>query len=334
MDKIVSMARRFAHDGANIIDIGCEPGEPWAQIADSVQAVRDLGLRVSVDSLNPAEIAPAVAAGAELVLSVNSTNRTAAADWGCEVVAIPDDFKSLGGLEDTLQHLEKSNVPFRIDPILEPIGCGFTDSLNRYVTVRRNYPEAELMMGIGNLTELTDVDSAGVNVLLLGICEELQIRSVLTTQVINWARSSVRECDLGRRLVHYALKHGTVPKHIEPGLVMLRDAKLLTLSDAELADMHANLKDPNYRIFAAGDKLHLMNNDVHLKGDDPFEIFERLLRTKPSNVSPDHAFYLGYEMAKAITAITLGKQYNQDQALDWGLLTRQEVNHRSKRKKT
>ena len=50
------------------------------------------GHRVSIDSLHPAEIEPAVQAGAELVLSVNSTNREAAKDWGCEVVAIPDDF--------------------------------------------------------------------------------------------------------------------------------------------------------------------------------------------------------------------------------------------------
>ncbi len=64
-------------------------------------------------------------------------------------------------------------MPLRIDPILEPIGFGFAASLGRYLEVRRRYPDAEMMMGIGNLTELTDVDSAGVNVLLLGFCQEL-----------------------------------------------------------------------------------------------------------------------------------------------------------------
>ena len=186
------------------------------------------------------------------------------------------------------------------------------------------------MMGIGNLTELTDVDSAGVNVLLLGICEELQVRSVLTTEVINWARSSVRECDLARRLVHYAISRGTVPKHIEPDLVMLRDAKLLVQSERELSSIHASLKDPNFRIFAENDELHMMNADLHLQGDDPFEIFEQLLEASPRNVDAGHAFYLGFEMAKALTALTLGKQYYQDQSLNWGLLTRHEVSHRSK----
>jgi len=49
-------------------------------------------------------------------------------------------------------------------------------------------------------------------------------------------------------------------------------------------------------------------------------------------IEPDHAFYLGYEMAKAVIALQLGKQYHQDQALDWGLLTTEEKSHRAKRR--
>ena len=48
----------------------------------------------------------------------------------------------------------------------------------------------------------------------------------------------------------------------------------------------------------------------------------------PQNLDASHAFYLGYEMAKAATALTLGKQYQQDEALDWGYLTQDEVSHR------
>jgi hypothetical protein len=45
-----------------------------------------------------------------------------------------------------------------------------------------------------------------------------------------------------------------------------------------------------------------------------------------------HAFYLGYEMAKAITALTLSKNYIQDQALRWGFLTVPEQSHREKKR--
>ncbi|HPM79096.1 MAG TPA: DUF6513 domain-containing protein [Candidatus Anammoximicrobium sp.] len=327
-DQIRAQARQLAADGADVIDIGCEPGDPWSGVAECVRALRDDGHRVSIDSWNPTEIEPAVRAGAELVLSVNRTNRDAARDWGCEVVAIPDEFATLGGLDETIQMLSSAAVPFRIDPVLEPIGLGFAASLGRYMEVRRRYPTASMLMGIGNLTELTDVDSAGVNVLLLGFCQELGIHSVLTTQVINWARSSVRECDLARRLVHYAVEHHVPPKHVEPRLVTLRDPKLHAFGESYFERLAAQLKDHNYRLFAEGGRIHLVCAGLHLEDADPFQLFERLLATQTKNVDPSHAFYLGYEMAKALTALTLGKDYRQDESLDWGHLTVEERSHR------
>ena len=50
-----------------------------------------------------------------------------------------------------------------------------------------------MFMGIGNLTELTEADSTGINALLLGICVELKVRYVLTTEVIGWAKGAVKE---------------------------------------------------------------------------------------------------------------------------------------------
>jgi dihydropteroate synthase len=335
---ILAQAAALKADGADLIDVGCDPGEPWAGVAECVRSLKAEGHRVSIDSLNPAEIAPAVAAGAELVLSVNATNRDAARDWGCEVVVIPDDFPTLGGLEETIDRLAGAGVRLRIDPVIEPIGCGFAASLGRYLEVRRRYPDAEMMMGIGNLTDLADADSAGINVLLLGFCQELGIRSVLTTQVINWARTSVRECDLARRLVHHAVQNRIPPKHLEPRLVTLRDPKVVEFGSAALDDLARQIKDPNFRVFAEGGEVHLVGKGLHLHDADPFLLFERLMNPgfggasdtheRPANVNASHAFYLGYEMAKAATALALSKQYRQDEALDWGYLTVPEESHR------
>ena len=52
--------------------------------------------------------------------------------------------------------------------------------------------------------------------------------------------------------------------------------------------------------------------------------------TQREPIDASHAFYLGYEMAKAVTALTLGKNYVQDQALRWGFLTVPEQTHRDK----
>lgn len=333
LPELQAEANRLRRDGADLIDVGCAPGEPWRDVGDAVAALVDDGHRVSIDSLNPAEIAPAVKAGAELVLSVNGSNRRAACDWGCEVVVIPDEISTLGGLDETIELLQANDIPFRIDPIIEPIGVGFAASLARYWQVRERFPNAAMMMGIGNLTELTDVDSAGVNVLLLGFCQELGINSVLTTEVINWSRSSVRECDLARRLVHYAVERGVIPKHLEPRLITLRDEKVAEMGFAEIAKLAEKIRDNNYRVFVSQGEIHLVSASLHLHDADPFVVFEELMQTEPNNVDPSHAFYLGYEMAKAATASTLSKQYHQDEALDWGYLTRPEQSHRLKRTK-
>lgn len=332
MNEIVAMATRLQKAGADLIDIGCEPGYVWANVADAVRVVRDLGCRVSIDSLNIYEIAAATGAGAELVLSVNHSNREAAVDWGTEVVAIPDQPQDWRSFEATIDFLQSRSVKFRIDPILEPIGFGFAESLRRYSEARRQWPETEMMMGVGNLTELTDVDSAGINLLLLGFCQELNIRSVLTTEVIPWAQTSVRELALGRRLTYHSIHHRVPPKRLSGELVMLRDPRIKRHDLAILQRLAAEVRDWNFRIFVVNDQIACLGGGHFWLASDPFELFDQIIAQKPANLDPSHAFYLGYEMSKAMTAMQLGKNYEQDEALDWGFLTVAETDrHRLKK---
>src|SRR5262245_1334188 len=321
--EILVQAEEYRRDGADVIDVGCIPGERWARAAVVTRLLRDRGFRVSIDSFDHQEVEDAVAAGAELVLSVNATNCSWAAKLPAELVAIPDDPHDLSSLAPTIETLRNSGARFRIDPIIEPIGFGFAESLGRFLAARQKWPDVEIMMGIGNLTELTEVDSAGMNMLLAGFCQELRIHSVLTTQVINGCRSAVREFDLARRLALHALQNRVLPKHLDSRLVMLRDPKQSQLGAEELEQLSAGIKDPNFRIFAERGELHVINRDGHRHGSDPFELFEKL-----GPVDAAHAFYLGYEMAKAVTALTLGKSYRQDEPLTWGFLTRPEIGAR------
>ena len=329
IEQLLAQAQQHQRDGADIIDIGCDPGHHWLNVGDAVQRLKALGLRVSIDSFDPREVAQACRYGAELVLSVNSSNREAAVDWGCEVVAIPDTPDDEKSLETTQEFLLTHGIPFRLDPILEPIGFGFMESLQRYARCRSRCGDARMMMGIGNLTELTDVDSAGINVLLLAICQELGIQSVLTTSVINWARSSVRECAIARELVHFACSRRVPPKNLEQRLVMLRDPRVTEHSLEFLSSMATAIRDKNVRILNSGGEIHALSVGVHAHHRDPFEVMRQLLDSDMgSSINPSHAFYLGFEMAKAMTANTLGKRYEQDQALDWGFLTVPEDHHR------
>jgi len=325
--------------GADVIDIGCTPGRDFPDLGGVVRELVGAGMRVSVDSFDPGEIRTAVAAGAELVLSVNGSNRDVArevAGTKARVVAIPDFGTGLETLEPTLDGLERWGVPYLIDPVIEPIGFGFMASLERFADARRRYPAAPLLMGIGNITELTAADSTGVNALLLAICQELGVRAVLTTEVIPWARGAVREVDIARRLMHYAVTRRALPKNVDDRLVTLKDPEVLAYSEAELRTLQRAVTDPNFRIFADGGTITIFNNTIFARGTDIDEMFARLDVDEAT-----HAFYLGRELMKAQIAITLGKTYRQEGQLQWGYLTPPEqpsrhvtLTQRSKRRRS
>ena len=312
-------AEYFHASGADIIDVGCTPGLAFPALADVVRDLTSAGMRVSIDSFDPGEIRTAVSAGAELVLSVNSSNIDVARDLtgsGARVVVLPDLGTTLDTLDPSIDKLTAWGVPYLVDPILEPIGFGFTASLERYAEARRRYPLAEMLMGIGNLTELTAADSTGVNALLIAVCQELGIRSVLTTEVIPWARGAVREIDIARRLMHHAVTHRSIPKGVDDRLVTIKDPAVLTYSQEELRALQAAITDPNYRIFADAEAITVFNSERYVRGTDIQEIFSQLGVDDPA-----HAFYLGKELARAQLAVTLGKTYRQEGSLSWGYLT-------------
>lgn len=329
--ELMRQAEQYRSAGADIIDLGAIPGQRWQQVWEAVGTLRDAGFRVSIDSFDQFEVASAVEAGAELVLSANSSNIAWATQLPVEWVAIPDEPADLASLERTASVLSESGCPVRWDPILEPIGFGFAASLQRYMTVRQRHPDVAMMMGVGNVTELSEVDSAGVNFLLAAICEEWQIRSILTTEVINWCRSAVQEFDAARRLVRFSLANRRLPKHLDGRLLLLRDPKLQAIGADGLQQLQARITDPNFRVFAERGEVHLLNRDGYWHGSDPYEVFDQMTAAVGS-LTAEHAFYLGMELMKAHTANILGKHYVQDEALRWGFLTTEEESALARRR--
>lgn len=319
VEQVLATADYFRAGGADLIDIGCTPGLPFPGLADVVRRLRGAGMRVSIDSFDPAEIRTAVEAGAEMVLSLNRSNLEIGRELkgtGASAVVIPDLGEGIETLDPSIEALESWGVPYLLDPIIEPIGFGFMASLERYAEVRRRFPDAGQLMGIGNITELTSADSTGVNAVLIAICEELGVRAVLTTEVIPWARGAVKEIDIARRLMHHAIAHRTLPKGVDDRLVTVKDPAILEYDEAELRRLHEAVTDPNFRIFTDRTTITVFNDALFVRGDDIQEIFSRLGVDEAT-----HAFYLGRELMKARLAITLGKTYRQEGALAWGYLT-------------
>jgi hypothetical protein len=112
---------------------------------------------------------------------------------------------------------------------------------------------------------------------------------------------------------------------------MLRDSAELAFGREELARLTEILKDPSPRLFAEGGRLHAVSNGRHHESDDPYDLFDQIVTGCEREIDVNQAFYLGYEMAKAVTALTLGKTYRQDEALNWGMLTRRELTRLERR---
>ena len=312
-------AERYRDGGADVIDIGCTPGRAFPALGDVVRELTTAGMRVSIDSFDPQEVRTAVHAGAELVLSVNGSNLDVARELAgtrARVVVIPDFGQGLDTLEPSVAALEQWGVPFLIDPVIEPIGFGFMRSLERYAETRRRYPAAPLFMGVGNITELTAADTTGVHAVLIAICQELGVRAVLTTEVIPWARGAVREIDIARRLMHHAVTQKTLPKGVDDRLVTVKDPAVLAFTEEELRELQRQVTDPNFRIFTDQSTITVFNSEKFVRGTDIHEIFAQLDVSEAT-----HAFYLGRELGKAKLAISLGKTYRQEGALQWGYLT-------------
>ena len=176
-----------------------------------------------------------------------------------------------------------------------------------------------MLMGIGNLTELTAADSTGVNALLVAICQELGVRAVLTTEVISWARGAVREVDIARRLMHYAVTRHTIPKGVDDRLVTVKDPAVLTFTEEELRALQTQITDPNFRIFADREGITVLNSERFVRSTDPSRLVDLFAQLDVTEAT--HAFYLGRELARASLAVTLGKTYRQEGALSWGYLT-------------
>jgi dihydropteroate synthase len=316
-EQVIERALAYRAAGADVIDLGLSLDRPWLTDGPpTIAALRERGLSLSIDTLDPEHIRMADAAGVEYVLSLTPETIDLAEDLRATPVLITEDPEDLDGLDRMVARMEQLDRPYLLDSILAPINSGFAASLARYVEVRRRHPEAELLMGIGNLTELTEADSTGVTALLIGFCQEVGIGAVLTTEVIGWARGAVREAVLAAQIMHLAQRQARPPKHIDSGLVTTRDEAMRAPSEEELRAMQAQVSDPNYRLFADADWLYAFNGDRFVRETNMYRVFEQL-----DVADAAHAFYLGKELMKATIARGLGKSYRQEGPLDWGLFS-------------
>lgn len=319
VDAILQRAQLYRRAGADVIDIGCLPNTPFPHLAETVTTLISNGFRVSVDSVDPQELLTGGLAGADYLLSLNADTLWLADEVESVPVLIPTASGDLDSLIRAMEQLDASGRRYLADPILDPLLYGFTESIHRYRELRRLRPDSEILMGIGNVTELTDADTGGINAVLTGIATELRINHVLTTSVSPHARRAVNETDVARRVMHCAHEANSLPRDIDGSLISLHERRPFPYNRQEIEETACAVRDPSYRIEVSSEGIHLYNRDGLHTHSDPFELFQHL----DLDGDTGHAFYLGIEMARAQIAWQLGKRYVQDQELNWGCASEQ-----------
>ena len=315
VEAIVKRAEDYVRKGANVIDLGCLPDTKFPHLEEAIRALKQKGLKVSVDSFDTDELLRGGKAGADYLLSLNEDNLHIADQVKSVPILVPKEHGDMDSLYRAMVTLDAKGRAYLADPVLDPINFGFTRSLERYAELRRGRPKAEILMGTGNLTELTDADTTGITAVLLGIASELHIRHVLVVQVSPHTRRTIEEHDLARRLMYASREENDLPKDYTDALLSLHSKRPFPQTSQEIAAAAAEVRDKNFRIEIAEDGIHVYNRDGHHVAKDIFELYPKL------GVENDgaHAFYLAAELARAEIAFRLGKRYAQDEPLDWGV---------------
>jgi dihydropteroate synthase-like protein len=352
-DEIQAAARRYVELGAEIIDVGMIAGESRPTDAErAVRAVKEaVDVPVSIDTLDPEEAEAAVSAGAEIILSVDAGNVAAIASFASNVavVVIPTDHRKgyfprkaeerVSLLEENIRKARKLGISKVMgDLILDPVNVpGVTESLVAFRDFAKRNPDVPLLFGVGNVTELMDADSVGVNALLAGIASEVDASILLTTERSDKAKGSIRELAIASKMMFLAKKRGSVPKDLGLDLLILKDkrireepyteeleSKTPTITAAE--ERKPPLFDPKgcfkIMIDRANDAiaaLHFLASKrdkptVIIKGKTAEDVYAQIVEMGLVT-RLDHAAYLGSELAKAEIALKTGKEYIQDSPL-------------------
>ena len=332
---IHQQAESLLHDGADVVALSHEDREPWPAAKGIIQSLVAAGHRVWVRSPLPDVQKAAITAGADYVEPFCLETAELWKRHKSVAVVTPDLPGTWAGVDDKILWLKRHKVPWILQICVTPVGMGLAPSIFQLYEAAAKWEDAELSVDLCPLLIHSRADSAPMLLLMLGLAEELGYRFVLTTQSVNTARTSVRECDWIRRLTFAARRYGISIRNLDYQLAMLRDPQPADHREF-IDDLAARLSDPSPRVFVSGRELRVLGFGQDIRGDDAYDVFEQLLAAAAAakrSVDARTAFYLGYEMAKAGIAGLLGKSYSQDEALHWGMYTVQEPSRPERRQR-
>ncbi|NYT00275.1 MAG: dihydropteroate synthase-like protein [Methanocellales archaeon] len=317
-DEILTVARDFIAQGADIIDIGAAMDATSLEVINAVEAVSSLDIPISIDTANPEIILEAIE-DIDMVLSLNGDSIKAVgrsiADRGISAVIIPDS--DLGSLQNNIRLAQEIGIDKIIaDPVLRPIGEGLIDSLVSYHRFRQA-SDLPLFFGVGNVTELIDADSIGINAILAGIAMELGASILFTPQYSAKTRGSIYELKTAAQMMILSKERCTPPKDLGLDLLVIKEKRHRTseikINKSIKAKAHKSQQDPkgSFSIDIKDGKIVATQGDTSIIGTSSKAVFDTISDLGLVSLI-DHAAYLGRELMKAELSLRFRRSYAQD----------------------
>ncbi len=330
MDKILY----FIQNGADIIDLGISLDTEPDEVRNAVEVARSATLApISIDTLDPLLINAALDAGVDAVLSLNSENIDEVKENIIQnlatAVIIPDCAGDLESLFNNIESARNSGINNIIaDPVLEPPGYGLVESINRYYEFRKRDLTVPLFFGAGNVTELIDADSIGINAILAVSAMELDASVLFTPEYSDKAHSSVSELKAASIMMALARERGSAPKDMGIDLLKIKEKRRRAFSTMpeDIIEAEGSERwhlDPAgcFKIDITDDqimegklypgKIIARNRNNSIAGATAKEVLDTIIRL--GLVSRlDHAAYLGRELMRAELALKFKRSYSQD----------------------
>ncbi|WP_094229243.1 dihydropteroate synthase-like protein [Methanolobus psychrotolerans] len=323
--------RSFEMKGADIIDLGTSLHATPEDVRRAIRIARDTTNHpLSIDTLDPELTREALQCGIDLVLSLARSNigniGHDIATAGVPAVVIPDPGEGLESLISNLDLASAAGIKDLIaDPVLDPIGHGIGDSVIRYMDFHKLNPHIPVFFGIGNVTELIDADSIGVNATLCGIGADIGASILFTPEYSNKTQGSINELKKASQMMVLAKERQSSPKDLGIDLIEIKEKRRRT--DAVMPDNYLRAEkskiwtlDPKGSIrisivpdtYGMKDSFILAEHDsASIVGRTAREVMDTILNMGLVS-RMEHASYLGQELKKAELALKLGRSYAQD----------------------
>ena len=325
-EELVEKISRYLESGADIIDLGIPLEFELEDVRRVIKVARDFCKALSIDTFSRRAIEVGVELGVDMVMSVSYDNLDCSEliDDETAVVAVERNVEMLRKLVESLKGRTEKVIA---DPILDP-PLRIFESLKRYWDYRRLDPNTPMLMGIGNVTELIDADSIGINAVMACIAEEIGVELLFTTEASVKTRGSVKELKVASYMAKASKLKNTPPKDLGLNLLVLKEKVRLPSEDikGKIVEAKENTKfvrDPkgDFRIWIKDGKIVCEHEEVTIVGKNAKEIIDTIIRLDLVS-RLDHAGYLGRELMKAEIALKLGKNYVQDEDLNFGIYTK------------